>query len=262
MSVCAIALTLYRAARTSASRLPVPFQQVQAASHLMTHRIIFPMTVPPKEARQLLLRNDGPSPQAFFSTDLDVSQRHLTNKHLRVEVSQRGIEQVWVDGRPVLGAQGIRLHLRQDGTDIWAMDTDAFTQPVLELFSSEREQWVVEEAGPLRARIRLDGWLGHSRVRWTLSLSRDTPCVNISLDLLFSEHLALLQMPVHVAEAPRTWRDGQAMGAVERQRDAGGRPVEWPVQRWSKMILAHGHEIALVTNDAFSVSLSTGNRWQ
>ncbi len=87
MSVCAIALTLYRAARTSASRLPVPFQRVQAASHLITHRVIFPMTVQPKEARQLLLRNDGPSPQAFFSTDLDVAQRHLTNKHLRVEVS-------------------------------------------------------------------------------------------------------------------------------------------------------------------------------
>jgi alpha-mannosidase len=241
---------------------PVPFQRVQAASHLMTHRIIFPMTVQAQEARQLLLRNDGPSPQASCITDLDVSQRRLTNKHLCVEVNQSGIEQVWVDGRPVLGAHGISLLLRQDGTDTWVMDTDAFTQPVSEVFSSESEQWVVEEAGPLRARIRLDGWLGHSRVRWTLSLSRDTPCVNISLDLLFSEHLAVLQMPVHLAEAPRTWRDGQAMGAVERQRDAGGRPVEWPVQRWSKMILAHGHEIALVTNDAFSVSLSTDNRWQ
>ncbi len=167
-----------------------------------------------------------------------------------------------MDGSPVLGAQGISLLLRQDGTDTWVMDTDAFTQPVIEMFSSEREQWVVDEAGPLRARIRLDGSLGHSRVRWTLSLAHDTPCVNISLDVLFSEHLALLQMPVHLAEAPRTWRDGQAMGAVERQRDAQGRPVEWPVQRWSKMILAHGHEIALVTNDAFSVSLDADNRWQ
>jgi alpha-mannosidase len=241
---------------------PIPFQRVQPESHLMIHRIIFPLTVPAKQAGLVLLRNDALHPPAAFSSDLDVSERHLRNKRLRVDVSQRGIEQVWVDGHPLLGDAGIRLLLRADGTDTWVMNTDAFTQPVLDTFSGVREQWAVDEMGPLRARIRLDGWLGHSRVRWTLSLAHDTPSLNIALDLLFAEHLALLQMPVHLIDAPHAWRDGLALGAVERRLDPQGRPVEWPLQRWSKMTLADGYELALVTNDAFSLSLSADNHWQ
>lgn len=78
----------------------------------------------------------------------------------------------------------------------------------------------------------------------------------------FSDHLALLQMPVHLAEAPLFWRDGQASGAVERRKDAAGRPVEWPLQRWSKMTLPGGYEVALLTNDAYSVSLNAEDSWQ
>ncbi len=203
---------------------PIPFQRVQPESHLMIHRIIFPLTVPAKQAGLVLLRNDALHPPAAFSSDLDVSERHLRNKRLRVDVSQRGIEQVWVDGHPLLGDAGIRLLLRADGTDTWVMNTDAFTQPVLDTFSGVREQWAVDEMGPLRARIRLDGWLGHS--------------------------------------PPHAWRDGLALGAVERRLDPQGRPVEWPLQRWSKMTLADGYELALVTNDAFSLSLSADNHWQ
>ena len=241
---------------------PIPFQRVQAAAHLMTHRIIFPLTVKARDARQLLLCTDRPPSASSLVTDLEVTPRHLANNRLRLAVNQRGIEQVWLDGHPLLGLGGIGLHLRQDGTDTWVMDTDAFTQPVTSLFSSKPEQWAIEEAGPLRARLRLDGWLGQSRVRWTLSLARDTPCVNIALDVNFSDQLALLQMPVHLGVAPISWRDGQALGAVERQRDAAGRPVEWPLQRWSKVTLLQGYEVALITNDAFSVSLNTENTWQ
>ncbi len=89
-----------------------------------------------------------------------------------------------------------------DETDTWVMETDAFTQPIERMFSSEAEPWTAEEHGPLRARIRLEGWLGHSRVRWTLSLLRHEPCLIIELDLHFCDHLKLLQMPVHLAEAP------------------------------------------------------------
>src|SRR5260370_13226106 len=92
-----------------------------------------------------------------------VSPSQLANNRLRVEVDQRGVRQMWLDWHPLLGAGGIGLHLRQDGTDTWVMETDAFTGSVGCLFSSEGEQWVGEERGPLRLRIRLDGCLGHSR---------------------------------------------------------------------------------------------------
>ncbi len=241
---------------------PVPFQRIQAVGHLMTHRILFPLRVEAREAQQLLLRTDVPPSFSPLETDLDVSPDYLANSRMRVEVDQHGIRQVWLDERPLLSASGISLHLRADGTDTWVMESDAFTRPVESLFSSQAEQWIVEEGGPLRARIRLEGWLGHSRVRWTLSLLRHEPRLFIELDVHFCDHLKLLQMPVHLAETPLAWRDGQAMGAVERRMHVTDRPVEWPVQCWSKMTLSQEHEVALVTNDAYSVSVSEEGGWQ
>jgi alpha-mannosidase len=241
---------------------PVPFQRVQAAGHLMTHRILFPLRVEVRDAQQLLLRTDAPPSFSPLETDLDVSPDYLANGRMRVEVDQHGICQIWLDERPLLSANGISLHLRADGTDTWVMESDAFTRPVESLFSSQAEQWTVEEGGPLRARIRLEGWLGHSRVRWTLSLLRHEPRLFIELDVHFCDHLKLLQMPVHLAETPLAWRDGQAMGAVERRIHVTDRPVEWPVQGWSKMTLSQEHEVALVTNDAYSVSVSEEGGWQ
>ena len=240
---------------------PVPFQRVQALGHLMTHRVLFPVTVEARSARQFLLRTDAP-PDSTSETDLEVSPHHLENSRLRVEVNPQGIHQILLDGHPLLGAAGIDLHLRQDGTDTWVMETDAFTQPVVSHFFSTMDQWVVEERGPLRARLRLDGWLGHSRVRWTLSLARFEPAMILELDVHLCDHLMLVQLPVHLAETPLAWKDGQALGAVERRVDATGRPVEWPVQGWSKITLPHGYEVALVTTDAYSVSMSEEGGWQ
>ena len=48
-----------------------------------------------------------------------------------------------------------------------------FDEPVREVFAGEG--WVVEEEGPLRARVRTEGWLGHSWIRWTLSVHRGDP---------------------------------------------------------------------------------------
>src|SRR5260370_26294823 len=110
------------------------------------------------------------------------------------------------------------------------MESNAFTGSVGCLFSSEGEQRVVEERGPLRERIRLDGWLGHSRVRWTLSLLRHEPCLIIDLDLHFCDHIMLLQLPVHLAETPLFCRDGQALRVVERGMHFTDSAAELPVQ--------------------------------
>src|SRR3712207_8096054 len=59
--------------------------------------------------------------------------------------------------------------------------------PVTKVF--EGEGWVVEESGPLRARVHMDGTLGGSRVRWTLTLHRDDP----GLRMRSEEHTSELQ---------------------------------------------------------------------
>src|SRR5258708_20430738 len=96
----------------------------------MTHRIVFPWAVEAGGDQQLLLRTDAPPSSSLIETDLDVSPSHLSNNRLRVEVDQRGVRQMWLDGHPLLGAGGIGLHLRQDGTATWGMETVAFTGSV------------------------------------------------------------------------------------------------------------------------------------
>ena len=236
---------------------PQPFQIVQAEPHMLVNRIIFPLKVEAGGSAQLLLRNDSlPVNVPAITTGLVVSQHSLANQHVHVELSTSGIDQITVDGRALLGPGGIGLHLRQDSTDTWTFHADAFREPVTATISSDG--WIVEETGPLRARVRIEGWLGHSRLRWTLSLQRAEKRLTMQIEVGFNEHFALLQLPIQLGLPVTSWRDGQVAGSVERQ--AGS--VEWPVQGWSRMTLAGGARVALVTQDAYSMSLDESGRWQ
>jgi len=229
---------------------PVDVQRVQPGAPGAT-RVVFPVELAPTSGLQLLVR-DGPAPVKEVRTDLAVAEGYLENAHLRVEVGGSGVVGLSSRGKPLL--EGIGLHLRADHTDTWTFHTDRFEEPV----EAELEglRWAIEESGPLRARLRAEGWLGRSRVRWTLSLHRGDPRLHMRLEVLFAERFRALQMPIHLASTVRRWTDGQAGGAVERTPG----PVEWPVQGWSRVEL-EGAQLALVTQDAYSLSLN-GARWQ
>src|SRR5207253_1959665 len=109
---------------------------------------------------------------------------------------------------------------------------------------------------PVRARVRGEGRLGKSDVRWTLSLLAGDPRVFFDLKIDFRDKLSLLQMPVHLAGPPTTWTSGLAGGTITRQLSA----IEWPALGWSKVGDAQG-DIALVTQDSYSLSLQK-NCWQ
>jgi alpha-mannosidase len=153
-----------------------------------------------------------------------------------------------------LGEDGVGLHLRRDLSDTWTFHTDRFDEPVETVLRTDG--WVVEESGPLRARVRSEGWLGRSAVRWILTLHRDEPRLHLRVEVNFSDRFKLLQMPVHLAAPPARWTDGLPGGQVERTTG----PTEWPVQGWSRMEVAD-RQLALVTGDAYSLSLD-GDRWQ
>jgi alpha-mannosidase len=158
------------------------------------------------------------------------------------------------DGRSLLGEGGIGLHLRHDHTDTWTFTTDRFDEPVDAVFAGDG--WVVEEAGPLRARARTEGWLGHSRMRWTLSLHRGEPGLRMLVEVNFAERYKALQLPIRLAAAPSRWTDGLAGGLVERRPN----PAEWPVLGWSR-VEVDGGSLAMVTHDAYSLSL-VDDVWQ
>ena len=232
---------------------PIPFQLVQAESAQMIHRVVFPRAIAAGGFAHVLVQ-DAPAPLLGTTTDLEATPHRLANNRLIVDLDGSGIAQLTVDGQALLGAAGIRVQLRRDGTDTWTMTTDRFREPVEALWQTE--EWVVEETGPLRARLRAEGWVGHSRLRWTLTLYRGEPRLRLQLEVSFSEDYRLLQLAVHLAESPERHVDGLPGGCVERVASTS----EWPVQGWSRIDTSRGQTV-LVTNDAYSLSLDHAT-WQ
>ncbi len=232
---------------------PVDFQLVQPDAAAHVERVVFPLQLDAKGYSQILVRSDE-RPASTPNTDLDASPDSISNEHLRAVLDRNGIRELIVGGRNLLGDGGIGLHLRRDTTDTWTFHTDRFDEPVETAF--EADSWVVEETGPLRARVRLDGTLGGSRVRWTLTLHRGEPKLHIGVEINYSERFCLLQMPISLASPPASHTDGLPAGSIERVSD----PVEWPMQGWSR-VEVEGQHLAVVTGDAYSLSLD-GNRWQ
>jgi alpha-mannosidase len=232
---------------------PIDFQIVQPEAQQGVNRILFPATLPPAGVTQVLVRDD-PAPVHVSTSDLEVSATHVSNSRIRVELSNTGISGIAYEGRSLLGDGGIGLHLRNDHSDTWGFKSDRFDEPVDSEFAGDG--WVVEEAGPLRARVRTEGWLGHSWVRWTLSLHRTAPQVRVQIEVNFVERYKALQLPINLRSSPTRWTDGLAGGLVERRPN----PAEWPVLGWSR-VEAGGDSLAIATHDAYSLSVAE-DIWQ
>jgi len=239
---------------SDADGTPIPHQLVQPEAHLITNRVLFPLRVPAGSMVQVLVRENEPPDVATPPGTLSASTEELANDDVHVRLAGGGIAQIAFRGRELLGPGGIGLWLRKDSSDTWGQHRDRFDEPVdTELAGGE---WTVEENGPLRARVRLDSMLGGSRVRWTFALHRGDPRLYVDLEVVFAERFRILQLPIHFAGPVRGWLDGLAGGSVERTPQ----PIERPVLGWSRVSLGD-LDVALVTNDAWSVSLDE-DRWQ
>ncbi|MEX2537003.1 MAG: glycoside hydrolase family 38 C-terminal domain-containing protein [Trueperaceae bacterium] len=238
---------------------PLDYQLLQPEAPQITTRLLIPVTVAAKGALQILVRDD-PSPELLpVVSDLRVDENGLANEQLELRVNSGGISELRAGGRDLLGEGGISLHLREDHTDTWTFHTDRFTEPVGEVF--EGAGWEVEERGPIRARLRNEGRIGTSRLRWTVDLYRGEPRVAMRVEVNYDERFRLLQVPIRFAQRPSRWLSGLAGGWVEREFGE----TEWPVQGWSRADFADdpsngasgetlGVRLALLTQDAYSLS--------
>jgi alpha-mannosidase len=236
------------------SGAPVPLQPVQPGSNQLIPRILVEAEIGAAAARLFQVRA-GPAPEApAQSPEVSASPGMLTNGAVEVTLTESGIGGIAFEGADLLGPGGLSLHLREDGTDTWTFHTDRWEEPVRERLSGG--VWTVEETGPLRVRARLDGRIGTSRLRLTLSLNRGETALHAEIEVAFDERHTLLQMPVELAAAPAERIDGIAGGQVRR---APG-PAEWPFLGWTRLRL-DGADVALVTSDIFSHS-QDGALWQ
>ena len=235
--------------------IPIVFQQVQPQAMHLVPRLVFPVEIAAQSSMRVQVRT-GPAPaSASPSSDLQVSPRRIANGHIDVSLGPAGIVAIMANGRKLLGGEGISLQLRCDHTDTWTANTDRWSEAVSAILAGGN--WIVEEAGPLRARVRMENRLGTSRLRWTLSLLRDDPRLSMQLEVNFDERFSLLQLAINLGSTPQGRVDSVGGATVAR----GLSPVEWPVQGWSRLRF-DGIDMAVVTQDAFSLSADeTHWRW-
>ena len=233
---------------------PVPFQEVQPEANQLIPRILFEAEIRAGTSRQLQVRTGPPPAPAVRDEAMVASPEALSNGRVTVSLRDWGIGQIAIDGAELLGSDGIGLHLRRDTTDTWTFHTDRWQEAVEATVAGAA--WHVEEAGPLRVRARLDGRLGNSRIRLTVSLCRGETAIQIDLEVNFDERYALLQMPVGLAVQPSRWTDGIADGHIDRDPS----PTEWPFLGWSRLRLTN-FDLCLVTSDLYSHSVN-GAVWQ
>ena len=224
---------------------PVPMQHVQAQSTIMlTSGVVFPAKIGPGTAKLFTLRDDPRPAAPTAANPMTATPTELASAHVALRLGPTGVEQIRCGDVDLLGGGGLSLRLREDKADTWGFQIDRFAGPITDALSAC--EWVVEETGPLRAKVRTQTVLGRSPVLWTLTLAADSPAIEMRLQVQFIEQYRLLQMPVRLPATPSAWRCGLAGGAVTREPS----PVEWPLQGWTST-----PPLAVLSQDANSASL-------
>ena len=235
----------------------IPFQFVQAQSTIMlSPALVFPVQLGAHGVKVITLR-DAPCPTSDDGgppMSLRVEPTLLANDHVTLHLHERGIAQISCAGHNLLGSEGLTLHMQDDTADTWGFQINRFAGDVSDKLAGC--VWVVEESGPMRARVRTEARIGESHLRWTLTLHHDRPAVDMLLEVNFAERFKLLRMPIHLAKSAERWRRGLAGGAVNQAEG----DMEWPLQGWAYATPSAGdsHALAVITQDANSASLWEG----
>ena len=231
----------------------IPFQRIQPDGNIRTlNRILFFQHIPPKSMRQLILRPAKNKNTAAKNT-FTISPDMLDNGKIRLELSRNGIRQILIKGKqPQLSGRGIWLQLRRDTTDTWTMLNNSFCDKVSASFKGNG--WVVEESGPLRASLRNEGWIGHSRVIWHIALCKGETRFASNFEVVFCEQNTLLQMGISCAQDLEQWQAGVPGGVATRPCNL----TEMPIQGWL-LAKAKSSNMAFVTADAYSARVNGKN---
>lgn len=229
---------------------PVPFQLVtpEANAGDMTHRVVLPAHIAASGQRILKLLA-GPAPHSPAHPDpVNVAAGVISAGDLQLETGPQGIASLKWQGRDLLGAEGLSLHLREDHGDTWVFHETGFNEDI-GVRLNELE-WIVEDAGPLRSRLYADQTIGDSKIRISVTVLAGKPEVHLHLQVVFAERYKMLQMPIQLATKPDGWTSGLAGGHVERTSGSD----EMPFCGWDSIQGDH-YSLSLHTPDAYSSRL-------
>ncbi len=230
----------------------IPWQLVQAESPQLVPGILFPARLEPAGHTLVQIRSEVRSEVEYMSSDLHASTTSMSNSQIEMTLGPAGLQAIRVKGLEMLAGEGMALEMREDLTDCWSFGAGSYRDPVVGALRTDGE-WVVAERGPLRARAFVEGWIGSSRVRWTVSLPRDSAQFLMELEVLFAERNRALQLKVPLAWQPSRWVTGLPGGQMGR--DSGAR--EWPMHAWARSAGVE-QRVAVVSHDCYSASLEDG----
>jgi alpha-mannosidase len=212
-------------------------------------RALFEAEVPACGFQVYALSDRHPAP----ITRVTASADSLENEHLRVELDDQGLLVSIFDKaarREVLapGARGNRFQLHPDYPnfyDAWDIDRFAFDQ-VVDL--DEVESVELEEAGPLRAGIRVTRRFGGSRLTQLIRLNAGARFIEFDTEVDWHETNRLLKVafPVDVRSLRATYEI--QYGHVERPTHAN---TSWDVARFEVC----AHKWADLSESGYGVAL-------
>ena len=196
--------------------------------HRTRHRLRFPVSVPPMGHR--LYRITPGLPTGAATPAVQVSQRVLSNEHVRIEIDPAT---GWLGSLVDLGsgldllatAIGAHTVVSEDTSDTWGHRVRSYVEPGSPF---EPVAIAVVERGPYRVAVRVRSRFNASTLTETFSLTADDAAVRVDVDLDWHERLRLfkLRVPTVIEEPTATFE--VPYGHLVRPADS----IERPGQSW------------------------------
>jgi alpha-mannosidase len=208
--------------------------------------LLWPASLAPGEMRFFSLHaGAGASPP---DTDLSCDEHGIENEFWTIgRGSDDELLTLRARGRTAAGAMRVGIAALDDKSDTWSHRLDRFA-------GSPRGQFlagvpVLEEAGPVRASLRVPARFGASSVTLHARLYRGDPRVELELRLDWHESLTISKLLVNM-EHPVTDRlDGITGGAHARPNDG----KECTLIDWTIAHLANGATVGIACPDCSAI---------
>jgi alpha-mannosidase len=233
-----------------------PTQSVAVTDDRSRGATVFEAVVPPLGYRLYRLR---PGVEPLLAGPLYASATVLENDLLRVEFDlSTGWLSALLDKRTgvdlVAGARGEHTQICQDPTDTWGHRVVSYRWAGSPMRTT---RVTLREAGPLRARLRVDREWGRSTVveEFILGYRSDALEVRVTIDWREQAHLLKLCFPTALADPVSTYEI--PFGAIVQPVDGG----ENPAQSWVDVtgtVEGQAAGLAVVNNAKHGYDVSPG----
>ncbi len=211
---------------------PVPFQLLPSPSLAnMPGVLLWPARLGPGQMRSWSIRRGDPP--KVPRTDLATAGNAVSSGRWHVAAADgRGllsiVDRESTDPSPAI--PGISLDVLDDPSDTWSHGIDRYAGSLLGSFAPTGLR--IEEAGPVRAALRVDARFHQSTATVWARLYRGDPRIALEVRIDWREKLRILKLVLPVSDMASERLDGVPGGGAVRPQDGRECPViDWTLVR-------------------------------